>query len=370
MLDKKISHRVRYIDNPPADRDEPQQQSKTRTVIKAEENFRLRQQYPPFVVPTSIYKVVYVNKYTSMEEMNLLVNHVQECTQFTIDTESEKSNGQLALIQIQNIPPRLPLLVILIELAYLPSNDSFMYVKIKEFFKLIFRSGNELYSWDDMNKELDPAKDYYLFNWPILASMINIQLYFSDWYEWARTHCESCCLKHHPDGGNDVNVTTQDYSSSICICHEQSPYRPQEKWSLQKALSYAAHMFIDKSTSVNNWAGGLTSNNSILSTVRRKKMIHYAIYDVFTTTYFIRPVLEDWTFQKLKNTNIIELFTSFKSSPLPPLSANNSSNKKLKTKNIDPHKLFKIIDDSDLEPISDDDEIYLTRKGHQVVNRF
>jgi hypothetical protein len=99
-----------------------------------------------------------------MEEIKLSVNHVQECTQFTIDTESEKSNGQLALIQIQTIPPRLPSLAILIELAHLPSNDSSMYVKIKEFFNLIFRSGNELYSWGDMKTELDPAKAYYLFN--------------------------------------------------------------------------------------------------------------------------------------------------------------------------------------------------------------
>jgi hypothetical protein len=181
---------------------------------------------------------------------------VQECTQFTIDTESEKSNGQLALIQIQTIPPRLPSLVILIALAHLPSNDSSMYVKIKEFFNLIFRSGNELYSWGDMKTELDPAKDYYLFNWPILALMINIQLYFASWYAWALTHCESCCPKHHHDGVNDINVITQGCSSSMCVYHEQSPYRPQEKWSLQKALIYAAHMFIDKSTTVNSWAGG------------------------------------------------------------------------------------------------------------------
>ncbi|CAF1457251.1 unnamed protein product [Rotaria sp. Silwood1] len=112
----------------------------------------------------------------------------------------------------------------------------------------------------------------------------------------------------------------------MCVCHEQSPYRSHEKWALQKALVYAAHMFIGKSSTVNNWAASLTSNNSTLSIGRRKKMITYAIYDCFLTTYLIRPVLENWTFKQLKNTNITELFTSFKSSPLP---ANNSSNKKI-----------------------------------------
>jgi hypothetical protein len=98
-------------------------------------------------------------------------------------------------------------------------------------------------------------------------------------------------------------------------------------------------------------------------------MISYAIYDVFSTTYLIRPVLENWTFQKLKNANVIELFTSFKLSPLPPLPANNSSNKKIKKNNINLQKLFNIIDDKDLEPISDDDEIYLSQIIGPVTNK-
>ena len=200
-----------------------------------------------------------------------MINHVEECTQFTIDTESERSNGQLALIQVQDIPPRIPLLVILIELAHLPPNNSHVYAKIKKLFEMIFRFGNKLYLWGDMSKELDPSKGYRLFNWPILASIVDIQPRFSRWYEWALTQCESCRPKHHLNGVNDINVTTQNYSSLMCACHEQSPYGPQEKWPPQKALIYAAHMFSDKSHRINNWTGGLTGNNSILSLSRRKK---------------------------------------------------------------------------------------------------
>ncbi|CAF5032196.1 unnamed protein product [Rotaria sp. Silwood1] len=304
-----------------------------------------------------------------MEELHLLVHHVQQCIQFTIDTESEKSNGQLALIQMQTISPQLPFLAILIELQHLPSNHLPTYVKIKEFFSLVFRSGNKLYSWDDMDKELEPIQDYHLFNWSLTASLIDIQLYFPDWYEWALAHCESCRPNHHrrhPDGINYDNVTTQNYSSSMCVCHEQSPYRPNEKWALQKALSYAAHMFIDKSSTVNNWAAGLTSNNSTLSFGRRKKMINYAIYDCFSTTYLIRLVLEKWTFNQLKDTNIVDLFTSFKSLPLPTINSSHKKNKKLK-KNINLQKLFNINDD-DLQPISDDDEIYLKQLIEPVTN--
>ncbi|CAF3161615.1 unnamed protein product [Rotaria sp. Silwood2] len=196
-----------------------------------------------------------------MEELHLLVNHVQQCIQFTIDTESEKSNGQLALIQIQTIPPQLPFLAKLIELQHLPSNKLPTYIKIKEFFSLVCRSGNKLYSWDDMHKELEPIQDYHLFNWPPTASLIDIQLYFTDWYKWAPAHCESCRPnhhRHHPDGINSDKVTTRNYSSLMCVCHEQSPYCPNKKWALQKALIYAAHIFIDKS----KLTGQLLVNNT------------------------------------------------------------------------------------------------------------
>jgi hypothetical protein len=166
-------------------------------------------------------------------------------------------------------------------LSHLPLNDSTAYVKIKEFLKFLFRSGNELYSWGDMNMELNPAKDYCLFNWLISTLMIDIQPCFPGWYEWALTHCESCCPKHHLVSANDINAITQIYSSSRCVCHEQSPYRPHEKWALQKTLIYAAHMFIGKSSTVNNWAAGLTSNNSTLSTARREKILIHKNYPIY-----------------------------------------------------------------------------------------
>ncbi|CAF2977863.1 unnamed protein product [Rotaria sp. Silwood2] len=331
MSDKFISHNLRDIDDTLNDREPYQQQTWTRTAIKAKENVELRQKFPPFVVPTAFYQIVH----------NVL--------KFTIDTESERSNHQLALIQIQTIPSRLPLLVILIELQHLPTNNLPTYVKIKEFFSLVFRSGNKLYSWDDMNKELEPIQDYHLFNWPTTALLIDIQLYFPDWYEWALAHCESCRLNHnrHYDGINYDDVPTQNYSSSKNVCHEQSPYRPVEKWSLQKALIYAAHMFIDKSSTVNNWAAGLTPNNSTLSYGRRKKMINYAIYDCFSTTYLIRPYLHH-----LNHYHYQQLIQQIK---------------KIIKKNINLQKLFNFNDD-DLQPVSDDDEIYLNQLIEPVTN--
>ncbi|CAF1669337.1 unnamed protein product [Rotaria sp. Silwood1] len=84
---------------------------------------------------------------------------------------SVQTTAQTLFNNIYLLPPRLPLLIILIELQHLPPNNSPTYVKIKEVFILIFRFENKLYSWGNMDKELDPTKDYHLFNWPTLASL-------------------------------------------------------------------------------------------------------------------------------------------------------------------------------------------------------
>ncbi|CAF1478392.1 unnamed protein product [Rotaria sp. Silwood1] len=80
-------------------------------------------------------------------------------------------------------------------------------------------------------------------------------------------------------------------------------------------------MFIDKSNTVNNWAAGLTSNNSTLSICRRKKDDYQIIHQIKT----VNKVL---IHQKLFNLN-----------------------------------------DDDLQLISDDNEIYLSQLIGPVMNK-
>ena len=55
----------------------------------------------------------------------MLIDRARNCDEFTFDTESEKTSKELALIQTQTIPRQLPLYVMVIELAHLPSINSF-----------------------------------------------------------------------------------------------------------------------------------------------------------------------------------------------------------------------------------------------------
>ena len=84
-------------------------------------------------------------------------------------------------------------------------------------------------------------------------------------------------------------------------------------------------------------------------------MINYAAFDCLATSYFIRPILEEWSLEQVKNVNLNDLFQAFESKTPPPL-----PQAKKKIKNIDAQKFINIYDDDDIEPISDD-EIYLNQ---------
>ncbi|CAF3091854.1 unnamed protein product [Rotaria sp. Silwood2] len=313
--------------------------------------------YPTFHVHSSDYELVFINNNTSTHTINKLLNHVGTCKQYAIDTESERTNNQLSLIQINSIPIEAPSRVMLFELKHLPNQHSQKYDKILQLFQLIFRLDNEIYSWGDMQRELEPAKD--LIIWPIPATLNNIQPHFPAWYNWARTQCRVQSLSHRNDTNDDNEIIQQHQQQLLCHCHPPSPYQINELWSLQNAFRYGCNLFLDKSCTLSHWSSSLSSSHSSLSHADQKKMIHYATHDVMAVTFLIRPITEKWTFDKIKNRKMNEMFVAFDSIKLPPLPT--SKNKKIKNINMQKFATLFRCNDPDAEEISSDDEIYLNQ---------
>jgi hypothetical protein len=86
-------------------------------------------------------------------------------------------------------------------------------------------------------------------------------------------------------------------------------------------------------------------------------------------TYLIRPITEKWTFEKIKNRKMKEMFVAFKSTKLPPLPTSTTKKKK-KNKIFNIHQLVTLFkcNDSDVEEISSDEEIYLNQLVEPVDN--
>ena len=324
--------------------------------------------YTPFHVQLSDYELVFINNNTSTNTMNKLLNHVNTCKQYSIDTESERANNQLSLIQINSIPSEPKSLVMLFELNHLPTRNSQKYEKICQLFRSIFRTSNEIYSWGDMRVELEHAQ--HLIIWPIPATLFNIQPHFPGWYNWARTQCrvQNLSYRHDMNRGNEIMQQYQQTSS--CSCHPPSPYKTNELWSLQKAFLYGCNLFIDKSCTLSHWSSSLRSRHSSLTQQDRMKMINYATDDVMAATFLIRPITEAWTFEKIANQKISQIFVAFDSVKLPPLSTATSI--KRKSKNINVQKLSTILTstDPDSESISSDDEIYLNQLIEPAMNDY
>jgi len=217
-----------------------------------------------------------------------------------------------------------------------------------------------------MNLELESAN--YLFTWPITSELINLQPHFADWYKGARTQCWVQSLEQQAMENNDITADQRNSSTSSCTCHLPSPYNEHELWSLQKAFLYSFNLFIDKTSTMSHWSYGLSSFGSSLTHAQRTKMINYAKYDVMAVTYLIRPITEQWSFTRTKESSIEEMFITFQSTRPPPLRQQKS---KKKIKNINVQKLSKIftsINDSDHELISSDDEIYLNQLIEPIAN--
>ncbi|CAF1352993.1 unnamed protein product [Rotaria sp. Silwood1] len=194
MSDKFVPYHLRDINNHPAHFDDNQKSNWICTAKKAKKNYQYQQQYPAFDIPTSFYEIIY----------------------------------------IQTISQQLQFLVVLVELAHLPSHDTLIYVQIKQLFRLIFQSENQLYSWRPLREDIYPAVNNELFEWPIKSSILDIQLKLNEWYNWALSHCEvsSPSLLQQNFRHDDVNSNTNIKVLSKCTCHDTSLYCPGEKWGL------------------------------------------------------------------------------------------------------------------------------------------
>ncbi|CAF4133604.1 unnamed protein product [Rotaria sordida] len=317
MPDKFVPYHLCDIKNPPAHLDDNQKSN-----------------WIPFDIPTSLYEIIYANKYTTTETMQKLIDHVRNCNEFTFDGD--------------------------VECAHLPPIHSLIHLQIKQLFELIFKFRNNIYSWEPLRKEIYPAIVYQWFEWPIKTSVVNFQLKFADWYNWTLSHYKMCSLSNRRNIIiNDINSDGQMNLLSKYTCHKPSPYRPNEPWALQQALIYTYGIFIDKSITVNHWTTELDPMYSTLSTSKRNKMVHYAIYDCFTTTCLIRSVIFCWTFQQVTKIHSLDLFQALPSSS--SRANNNSANTNIN------QRIIKNIND-DIELVSDGDKITVNQCIKITIN--
>ena len=272
-------------------------QNRKRTQRKYEHNEEIREKYPPFQSSTN-NTIIHLHYLTPISTINELINKAKQTTIYILDTESQVINGQSrgALIQIQLVHALDYSTILLTEIFYLPKKDSPLFEKIKELYSVIFNNGNKIVSWGPYTKEFKDF-DNGLIEPGNHIEPINLQDKFQEW------HNEQAKQKTHPLRERREIITGYDsipgggaeeqLKEAICDCGHKSHYDKQATWSLQDAVEWTMHLFLDKSETVNKWSCGLDLNlntwrkrifskheyNQIEEKTKRLSMLNYAIND-------------------------------------------------------------------------------------------
>ena len=161
-----MSGNIYNHDNTPKNYQTPtskQQANRRKRARKLERNEQLRAEYPPYH-PRSNINIIHIHHQTPINILEKLIHKAQGTHIYTIDTESKPSqDGNVgALVQIEMVHSIYESTVVLMETYYLPDVNSHLMQKMKQWWSIIFNSGNEIISWGFIKTEF---KDFEHIEW-------------------------------------------------------------------------------------------------------------------------------------------------------------------------------------------------------------
>ncbi|CAF1371059.1 unnamed protein product [Rotaria sordida] len=242
----------------------------------------------PIFNPLNDYHIYHINQLTSSILLHDLIERARKTTRFTIDTEDDYYTHRPALIQIEFI--QYQSIVLLIEVHHLPEVTSAIFWLIRSLVKIILNSSNCIYSWGDGEKELNKFISCGLFSFDQLHQINNmdIQKLFKQRHDQKLNH-------EHTHLPLDIQKRLDTYS-------KQSIKSFHYIWSLQMAIAYACHEFLDKSRTKSRWSRHLdmiNHNSSSVMNLKEKQiiqqMIQYAVNDCLAVTKLVMLLKLDRT---------------------------------------------------------------------------
>ena len=106
----------------------------------------------PFRQPTN-FTYHYLNRNTTTETVDSLIEKIRESTHFSVDTEDNPLSHEPSITQIEIIRPKSSSVVILIEAEYLLPHSSPLFNKIQQLCSILASPNNTLFAWGDPKME-------------------------------------------------------------------------------------------------------------------------------------------------------------------------------------------------------------------------
>ncbi|CAF5005003.1 unnamed protein product [Rotaria sp. Silwood1] len=246
----------------------PRQNLRT-TLRKKIHEHELASTYPTFT--PSNFQQFFINFQTTDLTLLHLIEACAASTNFILDTESVgiyRGPNKPALIQIQIILPTSISYVLIIEVCHLPPIHETTFQLIKQFFTTLFSSGKTIYIWG----EIDELNDFtttglFTLDQIKLSNNNNFQDEFKDYW-----------TKKHPHQTRSQRSTNE----LPCQCESCLGINPTDTWSLQNAVAYELHQWLDKRFTRSSFDIGLDPQLYHFNTneiEHRTQLTRYAIYD-------------------------------------------------------------------------------------------
>jgi hypothetical protein len=253
------------LDNMPSSITGKNRHNRRATLKKKLTEHTYASQYPPFT-PLSHHRY-YINRSTTENTLRELIHAAEVSTIFTLDTESigiYQQPNQPALIQLQILLPDLPIPtpVLLVEVCHLPPPRTPTFDLIRELFQVVLHPAKEIYTWGKIN-ELDKFTRFELFSAEQidLPENTNLQGLFQRYWQLKHPH------------GHDINQ---------CSCETCIGMNSGDTWSLQDAVAFELHEWLDKRQTRSSFDIGLDQSLYRLNSAQleqRELMSRYAADD-------------------------------------------------------------------------------------------
>lgn len=181
----------------------------------------------------STYQCFFINRETSDDILDDLIEYAEVTTNYTIDTEGQSrrppQHPDPALLQIEFVHRNHPSIVILIETLHLPSQSSTSFKKIRNLCRIIFSNNNVISSWGGSEKELEKLYRFNLFD-----------------------HNNITHIKQEDIQGNFKIEFHRKYPTSPYVHLKQN-----ETYSLQMAIFIVFKQWLDKRMTLADWGCGI-----------------------------------------------------------------------------------------------------------------
>ncbi|CAF3502743.1 unnamed protein product [Rotaria sp. Silwood2] len=246
----------------------PRQNLRT-TLRKKIHEHELASTYPPFT--PSNFQQFFINFQTTELTLLHLIEACAASTHFILDTESVciyQRPNKPALIQIQIILPTSISYVLIIEVCHLPPIHETTFQLMKQFFTELFRPEKTIYIWGKISELANfTTTGLFTLDQIKLSNNKNFQDEFKDYW-----------TKKHPHQARSQRSTNE----LPCQCESCLGINPTDTWSLQNAVAYELHQWLDKRFTRSSFDIGLDPqlyHFNINEIAHRTTLTNYATFD-------------------------------------------------------------------------------------------